>query len=120
VTFLAWLVGVIGLLSLSTITGGLHDVVVTFDRTPLVFAGGPSPDVVGYLGVGIVDVYVPWTVLPTLALGELAIVSGVRGRYLVSAALGVVGAGQLLVLSGCACGGSNVAPLLTAALTGLG
>ncbi|WP_226021881.1 hypothetical protein [Halomicrobium salinisoli] len=98
-------------LALSTVSGSVHSAAVTTDSAPLAAAGGPAPAVVGYVGVGLVRVYVPWTVVPTIALGELVALSNTRRRTAVALALGVTGAGQLLVVSGCGCGGGAVRPL---------
>ncbi|QLH81733.1 hypothetical protein [Halosimplex pelagicum] len=116
----AWLLGAAALLALSTVSGSVHGVVLTTDNAPLAVAGGPTPAVLGYVGIGVTHVYVPWTVVPTLLAGELAAAVAARGRIAWALLAGVTAAGQLLVVSGCGCGTGSVASLAVRAAAGLG
>ena len=115
-TVVAWLTGVAGLLWLVPTLGGVHGVTATMDTAPLVVAGGPAPPVVGYLAVGQTHVYVPAGVPAMLVVGELLSSTGHWWGRLAAVVVGLLAAGQLLVLSGCGCGTGSVAPLAEAAV----
>lgn len=114
-----FIVSVPALVHLSTIFGGIHHIVLTIDNTPLVFAGGPDLGVIAYVSVGNTHIYVPWTALLTIIVGEAISISHLPDRHLTAPVAGLGSAGQLLVVSGCACGGSAVASLAMAAGAGL-
>lgn len=113
------LVGTLGLVWLVPGTGLSPAIVLTVDNTPLVVASGPAPDVLGYLSVGQVRVYVPVSVPAILLVGEL--ISGTGGRWARGTAVvfGLLAAPQLVILTGCGCGTGSVTPLGRAALAGL-
>ncbi|WP_424005119.1 hypothetical protein ACOZ4I_17500 (plasmid) [Haloarcula salina] len=109
----AWLLGWLAPVPLS-----VHDVVLTTDNVPLVVATGPEPAVLGFVDAGSVRVYLPWTLLPVLAVGEVLHLIR-RWRYVGPVGGGVLGASHLLVLSGCGCGAGSSQVLGAAALAAL-
>lgn len=88
----------------------------TTDALPLVVADGPSTPVVGYLHAGITRVYLPVPSVLAVLVGELVAVRRGTAGYLLAVALGAVGAGSVVVLSGCGCGSGGAAYLFDAAL----
>lgn len=120
-TIVAWLVGTAWLIQLSSVTGtgSLHEIVFTIDGAPIIVAGGPPLSVVGYIGFGIVRIYVPVTAILTVIVGELLGVGGGPRRYACQVGFGLLAAVQLLVLSGCGCGAGSVTPLGEAAAAAL-
>ena len=112
----AFLLGTAVLVWLAPITGGVLDVVMTTDATPLTVAEGPATAVVGFLSFGLVHVYVPVSVPALLFVGELISATGGHRRRAIAAVFGLAAAAQLLVLTGCGCGTGSVTPRGEAAL----
>jgi len=109
----AWLLAWIAPIPLA-----VHDLVLTTDNVPLQVATGPGPAVLGFVDGGTVRVYLPWTLLPILAIGE-GLHQVRRRRYVGPVLAGVLGASHVLVLSGCGCGTGSSRFLGAAALAAL-
>ncbi|MBV0902670.1 hypothetical protein [Haloarcula salina] len=109
----AWLFGWVVPIPLT-----VHDLVLTTDSVPLQVATGPGPAVLGFVDAGTVRVYLPWTLLPILAVGE-GMHQIRRWRYVGPVLAGVLSASHVIVLSGCGCGTGSSRFLGGAALAAL-
>jgi hypothetical protein len=116
VPILAFVLGIVGLTQLAPVWGPVHSLEPAFGSVALAAAGVPGRIPIGYVGIGIVRLYLTALPLALLASGAVAAATKSRIGVAVGTLLGLGAAGTLTGLSGCRCGVGSSAFLVEWAL----